>query len=346
VPTTNANRIAIIGAGSVGATCAYALLLRRIASEVILTDTNIPRLHAQVQDLSDAAFLSNTKIHAATSSEAGQGNIIVITAGAKQREGDSRRDLLDRNYKILASIIREMSPIRDDAVLLLVSNPVDVLTYFAQKMSGLPKGQVIGSGTFLDTVRLRSLLAEQLQVIDFCLCTYITSRFSLPQPQVADTVVHADVLGEHGDSQIVCLAFYLRLSSNIGPFQVPWSTATFVGSHIQASLPPSSPSLSDIATIAKSKAYSIIAAKGATSYGIASVVSSICESILFDRRLVRPVSHWVESLGTCISLPAVLGRRGVQRTIEMHLSSGEREVLEKSAEEIKKNVMMVDEGSD
>jgi L-lactate dehydrogenase len=161
---TSHGRVAIIGAGSVGATCAYALLLRRVSSEILLVDTDVPRLQAQVQDLSDAAFLSNTKVHAGTTSEAGQCSVIVITAGAKQREGESRRDLLDRNYTILASVINEMKPIRKDAVLLLVSNPVDVLTYFAQNISGLPKGQVIGSGTFLDTVRLRSMLAEQVQV--------------------------------------------------------------------------------------------------------------------------------------------------------------------------------------
>ena len=162
--TFNATRIAIIGAGSVGSTCAYALLLRRISSEVLLIDIDTVLLTAQVQDLSDAAFLSNTQIRASTFSEAGQCDIIVITAGAKQREGESRRGLIDRNYKILESVIREMSPFRKDAVLLLVSNPVDVLTYFAQKLSGLPKHQVIGSGTFLDSTRLRGALAKQAQV--------------------------------------------------------------------------------------------------------------------------------------------------------------------------------------
>jgi L-lactate dehydrogenase len=164
--STNASRIAIIGAGSVGSTCAYALLLQRISSEVLLVDTDNARLQAQVRDLSDAAFLSNTKIRSSTLTEAGQSNIIVITAGAKQREGESRRDLLDRNYVILDSVIRGMIPIKQDAVLLLVSNPVDVLAYFAQKLSGLPCSQVIGSGTFLDSIRLRSALAKQLQVRD------------------------------------------------------------------------------------------------------------------------------------------------------------------------------------
>jgi L-lactate dehydrogenase len=167
--TVIANRIAIIGAGSVGATCAYALLLRRISSQILLVDTDTSRLQAQVQDLSDAAFLSSTRVRSATATEAGQCNITVITAGAKQRDGESRRNLIDRNYSIIASVIQDMSPIRNDAVLLLVSNPVDVLTYFAQKLSGLPKGQVIGSGTFLDSVRLRSALAEQVQVSVSCL---------------------------------------------------------------------------------------------------------------------------------------------------------------------------------
>jgi L-lactate dehydrogenase len=122
---------------------------------------------------------------------------------------------------------------------------------------------------------------------------------------------------------------------------VAWSSANLAGSNIQNLLPATSPSLSDIANATKTKAYSIIAAKGATAFGIASVVSSICEAILFDQRLVRPLSHWVESLGTCISLPAVLGLGGVQKTIEVPLTDEEREVLVKSAEEIKKNVGMV-----
>jgi L-lactate dehydrogenase len=122
---------------------------------------------------------------------------------------------------------------------------------------------------------------------------------------------------------------------------VAWSTANLAGSDIRNLLPATSPSLSDIANSTKTKAYSIIAHKGATAFGIASIVSSICEAILFDQRRVWPLSHWVESLGTCISLPAVLGRGGVQKTIEVPLTDEEREVLVKSAEEIKKNVGMI-----
>ncbi|KIM73720.1 hypothetical protein PILCRDRAFT_80821, partial [Piloderma croceum F 1598] len=283
------------------------LLLRPIASDILLVDTDDLRLRAQVQDLSDAAFLSNTKIRPSTPVEAGQCNIIVITAGAKSRDGKSRRNLIDRNYLVLDNVIREMSPIRKDAVLLLVSNPVDVLAYFAQKMSGLPHAQVIGSGTFLDSVRLRSALADQVQV--------------------ADTAVHAYVLGEHGDSQMAA-----------------WSTATVGGSPVQNFLSSTCPSLSDLANSAKTKAYSIIAAKGATAYGIASIVSSICESIILNQRHVRPVSHWIESLETYISLPAVLGHGGVQKTIEVPLDETEKELLQKSVEEIRSNIRTVEEG--
>jgi L-lactate dehydrogenase len=158
------SRVAIIGAGSVGSTCAYSLLLRRVASEILLVDTDSVLLHAQVQDLEDAAFLSNTAVREATLAEAGQCNIVVVTAGAKQRPGETRRGLIDRNHAILKSVIAGMAPMRRDAILLIVSNPVDVLTHFAQAMSGLPNGQVIGSGTFLDTTRLRSMVAGHTKV--------------------------------------------------------------------------------------------------------------------------------------------------------------------------------------
>jgi len=178
MPPSGIGRIAIIGAGSVGSTCAYALLLHRVSSEILLVDIDTTLLQAQVQDLSDTAFLTNTQVRSSTFVEAGQCDIIVITAGAKQREGESRIGLLDRNYRILESVIGSMKPFKEDAVLLLVSNPVDVLTYFAQKMSGLPRMQVMGSGTFLDTVRLRSALAEQIQVTTYCPISIITKKLT------------------------------------------------------------------------------------------------------------------------------------------------------------------------
>jgi L-lactate dehydrogenase len=135
-----------------------------VAGTVLLVDLNDKLRRAQVQDLNDAAIYGSVRIKEATTREAGQADIIVISAGAKQREGETRLDLIDRNLRILKSVLRGMQPIRKDAILLLVANPVDVLTYFAQKYSGLPKTQVLGTGTFLDTVRLKGIVAEKLGV--------------------------------------------------------------------------------------------------------------------------------------------------------------------------------------
>ncbi|KAI9597968.1 lactate dehydrogenase/glycoside hydrolase [Syncephalis fuscata] len=160
-------KIAIVGAGAVGACCAYACMLRRLPAEVIMVD---------VLDLSDANFLTPVPVSAATNKEAGQCDIIIITAGAKQQPDEPRSALVERNYKILKSIIEEMQPIRKDAIMMLVSNPVDVLASIAQKLSGLPRSQVLGSGTFLDSMRFLN---------------------------VNENAIHCYVMGEHGDLQFV-----------------------------------------------------------------------------------------------------------------------------------------------
>lgn len=156
--------IAIIGAGSVGSAIAQALLLRRLVAEIILVDLNKELCSAQVQDLSDATYLYNVRIRQGDYLDASQADIIIITAGAKQRPEDTRLDLIDRNFKILESVLRAMKPIHLDAILILVANPVDILTYFAQQLSGLPQNQVLGSGTLLDSTRLRGILARKLDV--------------------------------------------------------------------------------------------------------------------------------------------------------------------------------------
>lgn len=156
--------IAIVGAGSVGSSIAHSLLLRRVVGTLYLVDIDEARCRGQVLDLADASYLSHVKVKQGTTAEAGQADIIIITAGAKQNPGETRLALVDRNYKILKSILGGMHPIRKDAVLLLVANPVDVLTHFAQDLSGLPKNQVLGSGTLLDSIRLRSQIANRLGV--------------------------------------------------------------------------------------------------------------------------------------------------------------------------------------
>ena len=156
--------IAIIGAGSVGSAIAQSLLLRRVVSDIVLVDIDEQLCEAQVADLSDATYLSNVRIRKGKHVDAAQADIIIISAGAKQRSGDTRLELIDRNFKVLQSVLGAMRPIRSDAVLVLVANPVDVLTYFAQRLSGLPRQQVLGSGTLLDSTRLRGVLARALDV--------------------------------------------------------------------------------------------------------------------------------------------------------------------------------------
>ncbi|EMD58826.1 hypothetical protein GGP41_000653 [Bipolaris sorokiniana] len=295
------SQIAILGAGDVGATIAYSLIMDPVAGDILIVDPKEEVRDAQVQDLSDATFHGNTttRIRSGTHKEAGQCDVVVITAGAKQKKGESRTDLIGRNKAILESAISDMKPFRPDTVLLLVANPVDVLTYFAQQFSGLPKQQVIGSGTFLDSARLRGILALKAEV--------------------AASSIDAYVLGEHGESQFVA-----------------WSLASIGGVPLDKAI--ESNQIIDKKAIAeetKNKATNIIQSKGATNYGIGGVAASICKSILFDQRNIRPVSHYQDDLDVCLSVPAVLGRKGIVRSVPMPLSSEEKELLEKSAKALR-----------
>jgi L-lactate dehydrogenase len=193
-----------------------------------------------------------------------------------------------------------MKPLRSDTILLLVANPVDALTYFAQQYAGLPKTQVLGSGTFLDSARLRGILANKAEV--------------------AASSIDAYVLGEHGESQFVA-----------------WSCASIGGVPLDK-VCTSKLDKDAIAEETKNKATSIIENKGVTNYGIGAVAASICKSILFDQRNIRPVSHWQEDLGVCLSLPAVLGRKGVVRTVPMPLSQEEKGKLDASAKTLREMV--------
>ncbi|TPX33098.1 L-lactate dehydrogenase [Synchytrium microbalum] len=280
--------------GSVGSTCAYACILRRVAPLLLLVDIDAARCEAEVLDLQDSAFVSESKIKVGTFKEAGQCDIVIITAGAKQRPGETRVELIDRNHAILRSVFQEMSPMNPHTIVIIVANPCDVLTYVAQKISQLPPSQILGSGTMLDSSRLRSSLSNILKV--------------------SETAIHAYVMGEHGDSQFV-----------------GWSTAT-VGNTPLLSFPEmQTVDRVKLAADVKNKAYKIIEAKGSTYYGIGGVAASIAESCLFDTRQVRPVSHLLPGLDVCLSAPAVLGRRGLIRTLLPPLSADEGALLESSA---------------
>ncbi|KAF3009748.1 hypothetical protein E8E13_009401 [Curvularia kusanoi] len=293
--------IAIVGAGDVGATIAYSLIMNPVASEILLVDPKEEVRDAQIQDLSDATFHTNTstQIRAGTHKEAGQCDIIVFTAGAKQKKGESRTDLIGRNKSILKSAISDMQPFASNTILLLVANPVDIITYFAQQYSSLPKSRVLGSGTFLDSARLRGALASAAGV--------------------SASAIDAYVLGEHGESQFVA-----------------WSRCTIGGVPLETALPAGTKvDKQGIAEETKGKAGKIIENKGATNYGIGGVVASLCRTILFDEKEVRPLSVWQEKLGVCLSVPVVLGREGVVREVELGLEKDEQEKLSKSAKALK-----------
>jgi len=294
--------IAVLGCGDVGATLAYTLILQSVCSEVVLVDPKTELLEGQVRDLSDATYRggSGTKVRSGTHQEAGQADIVVITAGAKQKMGESRLSLLSRNLHILSSIFTSMAPISPHTILLLVANPVDILTYFARKLSGLPESQVLGTGTSLDSARLRGILAQKAEV--------------------APNSIDAYVLGEHGDSQFIA-----------------WSSAAIGTTPLRLALPDQlTPEFrASIASHTRGAAGAIIAAKGCTSYGIGNIAASICKYILFDSRSVRPLSFYQPELGCCLSMPAVIGRTGIIRAMPIQLDDAEQQELAKCARGLK-----------
>jgi len=290
--------VGIIGAGSVGAAIAYAVILQKVAAEVVLVDIDEKHCEGEVLDLSDGAGISSCKVKKGTFIEAGQCDIIIISAGAKQRPEESRVGLIDRNYKILTSVFSSMKPLNPRAIVLLVANPVDILTYFAQKISGLPKNQVFGSGTFLDSSRLRNQIATTLKV--------------------SEPAVHVYVLGEHGDSQFVA-----------------WSSARISGIPLSSFPGITEKNLEDMAEYTKRKAYEIINLKGATYFGIATVCSCICETIFMNQHHIRPLSCYNEELGCCISLPCVLGSNGIEKILPIPLNESERKQLVDSSTRLK-----------
>jgi len=261
--------------------------------------------------------------------------------------GETRLALLARNHDILSAVVASLQPLRRDAVLLIVANPVDVLTGFALERSGLPPAQVIGSGTMLDSVRLRGMLAEELHV-GFCFCPPLVAGPRLTHLQVSPSSIQANVLGEHGDSQLVGLLPHAPSPTdrNSLPAKVVWSRASVGGMPVTSAASasaaaPSSPfalapdTRAALAAGCARRADDIIAAKGATSYGIGAVVAALCASVLRDARDVAPVSVFRPELGCCLSLPCVLGRAGVVGSVPAALDADEERALERSAAELR-----------
>ena len=293
------SKIAIIGAGFVGSTTAYALLLKNIAAEIILVDVNEIRCRGEILDLSDAlSFDGTSKVRLGNAQDAAQADIIVIAAGKPQEPNEDRRKLLQTNKSVFDAIFAAIKPINPQAIVIIVTNPLDLMTYYAQSLAGLPHNQVFGSGTFLDTLRLRNIIAEKAGV--------------------ANTSVDAYILGEHGDSQFAA-----------------WSSAQIAGIPIAEYPGIQLKDLDAMATAVKNKAYEIIACKGSTYFGIATCVTRICEAIIFDQKLVMPLSVYNEKYDMCISLPAVLGENGIEKILPIPLNNDEQKKLIDSAQQLR-----------
>lgn len=291
--------IAIIGAGRVGATTAHALMLQNVAAEILLVDVNEKRCQGEVYDLTDVLPFSQTScIRTASPREAAQADIIIIAAGAAQKPHQPRSELLSTNKKVIATIFDSLKPIRKDAIIIMVTNPVDQLTLYAQEIAGLPRNQIFGSGTILDTQRLRGIIANKVAI--------------------AEESIHVYVLGEHGESQFVAWS-----AARIGgvPFNnFPELTAAF---------------LKSAAEQAQQRVYEIIACKEATYFGVATCVSALCADIVYDQKRAVPLSCYSEKYGVCLSVPAILGAHGIEKLLPLQLDKAEHEALEKSVQRLK-----------
>lgn len=314
----NSRKIAIIGCGFVGSACAFALMQSGLFSEMVLIDSNEERAEGEALDISHGLpFSKPMQIYSGTYDDITDAGIIAITAGAGQKPGESRLELVHKNVKIFKSIIPEISKRNYKGILLIVSNPVDIMTYTALKLSGLPSNQVFGSGTVLDTARLKYLLGEHLGV---------DARS-----------VHAFILGEHGDSEIAAFS-----SANVSGIELKkfCASACKTNNHDEA--------MKEIAEDVKLSAYEIIKKKGATYYGIAMSVRRICEAIILDQKSILPISclqsgkNGIENV--VLSMPMIVGKHGAERSVEISLNEEERQAIKSSADMLKEIIKTLDLG--
>lgn len=297
-------KVAIIGCGFVGAACAFALMQSGMFSEMVLIDVDKSRAEGEAMDISHGVpFAKPAKIYAGDYDDIRDAAIIVITAGANQKPDETRLDLVHKNVKIFQSIIPQIREREYGGILLVVSNPVDILTYVAAKLSGFTENRVIGSGTVLDTARLKRAVAEHLTV---------DSRS-----------VHAFIIGEHGDSEIAAWS-----GANISG--IPLSDFCELRGHYKHE-----ENTTRIAETVKNSAYEIIEKKQATYYGIAMSVKRICEVILRDEKSILPVSSMMYGeygiSDVALSMPAIVGKNGVETKVPIPLSDEELDRLRQSA---------------
>ena len=302
--------IAIVGCGHVGSTSAYALMLRGVARELILLDSDRGVAEAEAMDLQHAVSMSRpVRVRAGDYKDAAGASIVVITAGVGGVQGESRLDLLVRNASVVRECMAALAAEGFSGIVLMTTNPVDVLAQVAHEASGFPASRVIGSGTLLDSARLRGMLGDELGV--------------------EARSVHAYIIGEHGDSEIAA-----------------WSSASIAGvplrdyARVGQLIDPDA-----ILQRVRQAAPEIIQSKGYTSFAIASCVTRICEAIIRDEHSVLPVSTLLTGQygidGVYLSVPCVIGRAGVERVIDIPLNTDEQAGLRNSAAVLQRALLSV-----
>ncbi len=306
---TLAPKIAIVGAGKVGTSFAFALMGSGLAREIVLIDRDLARAGGECMDLNHGmSFTHPTRIYAAGMEGCAAADMVVITAGAKQAPGQTRLDLAHANARLFEEIVPAVVRYAPRSIILVVTNPVDILTHVALRLSGFPQSRVLGSGTVLDTSRFRFLISERCNV----------------DPRN----VHAYIIGEHGDTELPAL-----------------SNATIAGMPLSEYCPlcgegcEYTRGVREVFEEVRSAAYKIIEAKGATYYAIALALVRITEAILRDENSILPVSTLINGYygieDVCLSVPSLVNRSGVERFLRLRLSPQEEEGLRRSAQTLK-----------
>ncbi len=309
------SKISIIGAGFVGSTTAYALMLEGLASEIVIVDINKEKAIAEAMDLSHgAAFVKPVDIRAGDYKDTENSDIVIITAGVGPKPGETRLDIINKNIKVFSSIVPEVVKYSPKSILLVVSNPVDVLTYITYKLSGFPAERVIGSGTVLDTSRFRYMLSEHFKVDARNIHTYI--------------------IGEHGDSEIA--AWSLTGIAGMNAEQYCENICNGCDKGFKYKIPE------DV----KNAAYEILNRKGYTNYAVALAIRRIVEAILRDENAILTVSslfkgqYGIEDV--YLGIPTVVGKEGARNILEVPLSEEEQNKLTESAALMKEYISKSD----
>lgn len=299
------SKIAVVGAGLVGATISYALAMKNLVSELVIIDINHDKAEGEAMDIREGlSVLGEMDVHCGEYSDVADSDIIIICAGVGRKPGETRIDLAKKNIGILEDVTRSIMKYYNGGVIMVVSNPVDILTYVVQKVSGLPDGLVFGTGAALDSARFRYLLSEKAEV------------------DVKN--VHGFIAGEHGDTQ----------------FPV-WSSVHICGMEFDLYCKEHGLQVDkdEIETSVRNSGAEVIKRKGATYYAIASVVVSLCQAVVKNQKTLYHTTRMIHGLygidGVCLSLPNIIGIGGAERVIKFNFTEEEQEKLQKSAQHLK-----------